>query len=487
MTRRATVVGSGPNGLTAAVALARAGYSVRVLEAAATLGGGIRTSELTLPGYRHDVGSAVHPAALSSPVLRAFGLRRRIEWVVPEASFAHPLDGGRAAIAWRDLARTQAGLGRDGRAWRALVGPLGRNLDALVEFTGSPLLRVPRRPLVTARFAARMLAAGARLGDGLRTEAGEALLAGVLAHANTRLPSLASAASGLFLAAHAHSADGWAFPVGGAQSIADALIDDLRDHGGVLEPDTPVDSLADLDIGDPAHGDVLLLDTSPRLLLTHPALPIGYARAIRRYRYGAAAAKVDFALDGPVPWTHPHVSAAPTVHLGGTAAEVAASENAVARGAVPERPYVLAVQPSVLDASRAPGNGAVLWAYMHVPAGSPFDPTAAVTAQIERFAPGFRDRILASRATTAVEQARLNPANIGGDILGGAFTLSQAVRRPVVSRAPWRTPLPGVYLASAATPPGPGVTGMPGWYAARQALADNAGVPVELDDLFGTD
>ncbi|WP_367948294.1 phytoene desaturase family protein [Microbacterium hominis] len=227
-----------------------------------------------------------------------------------------------------------------------------------------------------------------------------------------------------------------------------------------------------------------MLDTSPRLLLTHPALPAAYARAIRAYRYGPAAAKVDFALSGPVPWAHPDVARAPTVHLGGTRAEVEASENAVARGRVADAPYVLAVQPSMLDGTRAPGDAQVLWAYIHVPAGSTLDPTEPVLRQVERFAPGFRERVLASRAMTAAEREAFNPADIGGDILGGAFSLVQAVRRPVLSRTPWRTPLRGVYLASAATPPGPGVTGMPGWYAARQAIADTVGVEATLDDLF---
>lgn len=484
MAPRATVVGSGPNGLVAAVSLARAGYTVRVLEAAHTIGGGIRTAALTLPGYRHDVGSAVHPAALSSPFFRAFGLRRRIDWVVPEASFAHPLDGDRAAIAWRDLDRTVDGLGRDGRAWAAMIGALNDRLAQLVDFTGSQLLRMPRHPLVAARFGLDALAMGTHLGRAvLRTEAGAALLSGVLAHANTRLPSLASAASGLFLAAHTHTDDGWAFPVGGAQSIADVLTADLYAHGGTIETGVHVHGLGDLDVGDPQRGDILLLDTSPRLLLTHPDLPPRYARAVRDYRYGAAAAKVDFALDGPIPWRDPATALAPTVHLGGTRAEVEASENEVARGRVSARPYVLAVQPSALDATRAPAGHAVLWTYVHVPAGSTLDPTELVIAQVERFAPGFRERILATHVTSAVQQAAQNPSNIGGDILGGAFTMLQAVRRPVVSTTPWRTPLPGVYLASASTPPGPGVTGMPGWYAARQALAD-AGTPATLEDLF---
>lgn len=485
MARRATIVGSGPNGLAAAVSLARAGYSVRVLEAAPTIGGGLRTAELTLPGFRHDVGSAVHPAALSSPFFRAFGLRRRIDWIVPEIAYAHPLDGGRAAIARYDLERTARDLGRDERAWLAVVRPLSRHLEGVVDFTGSQLLRVPRHPITTMRFGLRALQLGSPLGRGtFATEEADALLTGVLAHANTALPSVGAAASGLFLAAHAHTGAGWAYPRRGAQSVADVLVADLRAHGGEVLPDHHVTSLADLDWGDPAAGDLLLLDTSPRLLLSHPGIPGAYARAVRRYRYGAAAAKVDFALDGPVPWAHPDVARSPTVHLGGTRAEIEASENAVARGAVSDRPYVLTVQPSVLDDTRAPRGRQVLWAYMHVPADSTLDPTELVTRQVERFAPGFRARILATAAMTAAERVAFNPSDIGGDILGGAFSFVQAIRRPIISPTPWRTPMRGVYLASASTPPGPGVTGMPGWYAARQALDDTAGERLEPTDLF---
>lgn len=487
MPLRATIVGSGPNGLTAAVALARAGYQVRVLEASSTIGGGVRTAELTLPGFRHDVGSAVHPAALSSPFFRAFGLRDRIEWITPEVSYAHPLDGGRAAIAWYDIERTARGLGRDERAWLAVLRPLSSHLSGVVDFTGSQLLRLPRHPITTMRYGLRALQLGSPIGPRtFATEEADALLTGVLAHANTPLPSLGAAASGLFLAAHAHTGDGWAYPRGGAQNIADALVADLRAHGGEVSTDAHITSLRDLDWGDPLAGDLLLLDTSPRLVLTHPDIPARYARAIRRYRYGAAAAKVDFALDGPIPWTHADVARSPTVHLGGTRAEVEASENAVARGTVTDRPYVLAVQPSVLDPTRAPAGKAVLWAYMHVPTDSPLDPTESVTRQVERFAPGFRDRILASHAMTAAERMAFNPSDIGGDILGGAFSLIQAVRRPIISTTPWRTPMRGVYLASAATPPGPGVTGMAGWYAARQALRDSAGLRLEPTDLFGS-
>ena len=484
MARRATVVGSGPNGLAAAVALARAGYQVRVVEAGPTVGGGVRTSDLTLPGFHHDVCSAVHPAALSSPFFRAFGLHR-IDWIVPEASFAHPLEDRPAAIAWRDLDRTVAGLDVDGARWRALVRPLNTHLDGVVDFTGHQLLRMPRHPVTAARFGARALQMGTRIGRGtFRDVAADALWAGVAAHANSPLPSVAASASALYLLAHAHST-GWAFPRGGAQSIADALADDLRANGGVIDVGHRVTDLSNLDWGDADAGDLLLLDTSPRLALTLPGVPSSYARAVRGYRYGPAAAKVDFALDGPVPWTDPDVLASPTVHLGGTRAEVEASENAVAAGTVSDRPYVLAVQPSILDDSRAPAGAHVLWAYLHVPAGSTLDPTELVTRQVERFAPGFRDRILASHAMNAAERQAYNPADVGGDILGGAFTFAQAVRRPVVSRTPWRTPMRGVYLASASTPPGPGVHGMPGWYAAQQALTDNAGVQPTLDDLFG--
>ncbi|MEU4016669.1 NAD(P)/FAD-dependent oxidoreductase [Microbacterium sp. NPDC028030] len=481
---RATIIGSGPNGLAAGVALARAGYEVRVLEAADTVGGGVRTAETTLSGFRHDVCSTVHPAALASPFFRAFGLAERLEWIIPEISYAHPLDAGRAAIAWRDIERTAAGLGADERTWLTLLRPLSGHIDGVTDFTGNQLLRVPADPVTAVRYALRMLDQGTPLAArSFRTVEAAALMSGVVAHANSPQPSLAGAAAGLLLAALGH-ADGWPLPRGGAQSIADALVADLEAHGGSVETGTAITDLGALDWGDPDRGDLLLLNTSPRLALTHPDIPAGYGRTLASYRYGAAAAKVDFALDGPIPWSNDDVRQAITVHLGGTRAEIWASENAVAAGRVSERPYVLAVQPSVVDASRAPEGKAVLWAYIHVPNGSDLDPTALITAQVERFAPGFRDLVLAHHAVPASSREAINPAEIGGDISGGVFDMRQALRRPALTPAPWRTPMRGVYLASAATPPGPAVSGMAGWHAARTALAD-AGEPATLDDLFG--
>lgn len=479
---RATIVGSGPNGLTAAVSLARAGYDVEVAEAAGTIGGGVRSEESTLPGFLHDVCSAIHPAAYSSPFFRAFGLDR-IDWIVPEAAYAHPLDGGRAAIAWHDLERTADALGPDARAWRALLRPLSTHIDGALDFTGGSLLRIPRNPITALRFGLRALEQGSPLAARtFRTEEAAALTAGVVAHANTALPSLTGAAAGLLLMAQAH-AGGWAYPRGGAQRIADALAGDVIARGGTIRTGERIADLSALDWGDPRRGDLLLLNTAPRLALTLRDVPAGYAKAIRGYRYGAAAAKVDFALDGPVPWTNPDIALAPTVHVGGRREEVWASENAVARGRLSENPYVLVAQPSILDPTRAPEGKQVLWSYIHAPADSDVDATEIVIRRIERYAPGFRDRILASHAVTPRERVHLNPSEIGGDILGGAFSMRQAVQRPVLSPSPWRTPMPGVYLSSAATPPGPGVNGMAGWHAARTALAD-AGHRVSLGDLF---
>ncbi|RLK46754.1 phytoene desaturase family protein [Microbacterium telephonicum] len=475
----AVVVGAGPNGLAAAVTLARAGLAVRVYEQAPHPGGGTATRELTGPGYRHDVCSAVHPLALESRFFREFGLAQRIDLHTPEVSFGHPLDGGRAAVAYRDLARTAAGLGRDGAAYRALVAPLAERSTRIARFTGSPLLRVPDDPVAALLFGLRAIEQGSPLwGARFAQDLAPALLTGVAAHTILPQPGLAAAGAGLALTAYAH-ARGWPIPIGGSQAIADAMVDDLRAHGGELITDHEVRSLDDL-----PTARAVLLDVTPRTLirLAGERMPARYRRALDRFRYGAGVAKVDFALTAPVPWEHAELRRAGVVHVGGTRAEIAAAENAVQRGGHPERPYVLVAQQSLFDPTRAPAGGQTLWTYTHVPAGSDVDRREAVIAQIERFAPGFRDVIVHTASVTASDVARQHPNYPGGDISAGAATFGQLLRRPVLSPDPWRTPISGLYLASASTPPGPGVHGLAGWYAALSALRHEFGTRA-LPDL----
>ncbi|GGI48054.1 phytoene dehydrogenase-like protein [Agromyces flavus] len=473
MTPDAVVVGSGPNGLAAAVTLARAGLRVQVFEAAPEPGGGSRTAELTLPGFHHDVCSAVHPMALASPFFRAFGLERRIDLRVPELSFGHPLDGGRAGLAWLDLDRTVDELGRDGRAYARLMRPLVAHDDEVTEFTGSTLVRVPRHPLVAARFGLKALEQGSPLWNArFRDDLAPAMLTGVAAHTIRPMPSLATGGAGLVLTMHAH-ARGWPIPVGGSGAIIGAMIDDLVAHGGEVVTDVAIDDLAAL----PAARAVVL-DVTPRALarIAGRRLPDRYRGALERFRYGNAAAKVDFALSGPAPWANAALAGAGTLHLGGTRAEIAAGEREVARGRHPKSPYVLVSQPSIVDPTRAPEGKHTLWTYTHVPAGSTVDPTEAVVRQVERFAPGFRDLILASSSRSAMQMQDDNRNYIAGDIAAGAATMLQLVRRPVISPDPWRTPLSGIYLASSSTPPGPGVHGLAGWRAARSALRHTFGL-----------
>ncbi|MFD1715924.1 phytoene desaturase family protein [Amnibacterium flavum] len=469
----AIVVGSGPNGLAAAVTLARAGLSVTVLERAETIGGGARTAELTLPGFRHDICSAVHPMAFASPFFSEFRLRERMEFVTPEISYAHPLDGGRAALAHRDIALTAEGLGRDGRAWQQMFGPLVADGRALAEVTGSALLRAVGHPVATLRLGLRALEQGGPLWN-LRWsgDAAPALLSGVMAHAVQPMPTLGSAAAGLALATHAHAA-GWPIPIGGSQSIIDTLAADLRAHGGTIETGIDVTDIRAL----PASR-LVLFDTSAAGMarIAGDRLPDAYRARLRRFRFGNAAAKVDFALSAPVPWTNPDLVRSGTLHIGGTRPEVARGERDVATGRIPRSPYVLASQPTTFDPSRAPAGRHVLWTYTHVPAGSTVDPTEAITRQIERFAPGFRDVILASASSSAEGLEVYNPNYVGGDIASGAGSFAQLLARPVLSPTPWRTPAKGVYLASASASPGPGVHGMAGWNAAVTALRDEFGV-----------
>ena len=459
--------------MAAAVTMARAGLAVRVYERNPTIGGGARSAELTLPGFVHDVCSAVHPLALASGFFRSFGLARRIELVTPELSYAHPLDGGRAGLAYRDIEATAELLGVDGAAWLALMGPLAAAADEVAQFAGSPLLRIPAHPLTATRFGLRSLEQGSPLWNlRFRGDVAPAMLTGVAAHSIRPMPSLSTAGAALSLGAYAHGR-GWPIPRGGSQAIIGALADDLRAHGGEIVTDAPVGDLDEL----PA-ARAMLLDVSPDSLiaLAGRRLPRRYIDALRRYRFGNAVAKVDYALSGPVPWTNAALSRAGTLHVGGTRAAIAASEKEVAAGRHPDDPYVLVSQPSPFDGSRAPAGQHVLWAYTHVPRDSTVDQTEAITRQIERFAPGFRDLIRATSSRTAVDLENHNPNYVGGDIAAGSASLLQLARRPTWSLNPWATPARGVYLCSSSTPPGPGVHGLAGWYAARRALATEFGI-----------
>lgn len=468
------IVGSGPNGLAAAVTLARAGLRVRVYERMSHAGGGASTAESVAPGFRHDTCSAVHPLAIASPFFRAFGLSRRIAFATPEISFAHPLPErwGGAGIAYRDLERTADALGRDGGAYRRLIGPLSDHAAEVARFTGSALLRVPPHPVVTARFGLRALAQGsAAWNAGFTGDVAPAMITGVAAHAIVRQPSPVAAAAGLALQTYAH-AGGWPIPLGGSQAISDALADDLRAHGGEIVTDHEITSLDEL------TAPAVVLDVTPRALirLAGSRMSARYRRRLERFRYGSGSAKVQFALSGPVPWADPRLADAGTVHLGGTRAQIAAAEGEVLAGRHPESPYVLISQPSRFDPSRAPAGAHALWTYTHVPTGSTLDRTEAVTRAIEAVAPGFRDVIIASRSWSAADLQSDNPNYIGGDIAAGAATLGQLLARPVLSLDPWRTPVAGVYLCGASTVPGPGVHGQSGWFAARSVLQHEFGI-----------
>jgi phytoene dehydrogenase-like protein len=472
------VVGSGPNGMAAAVTMARAGLSVQVVERAATLGGGSRTEERTLPGFRHDVCSAVHPMALASGFFRRFQLERRIELVNPAISFGHPLDDGRAGIAWHDIRRTADGLGVDGPAWLSLFGPLVDRWNEVSQFAHSEIVQVPRHPIATAMLGLRILEQGGPAWNlRFREDAAPAMLSGLFAHTIRSMPSLSTAAAGMVLGVHAH-ARGWPIPIGGSQAIIDAMADDLRAHGGEVVTGAEVTSLGEL-----PSARAVIFNTTPRALsrIAGDALPSRYRARLERFRYGNAAAKVDFALSDPVPWTNEHLRHAGTVHVGGTRAEIARGEHEITEGRHPASPYVLVAQPGVVDPSRAPAGKHTLWSYTHVPAGSTEDPTEAITAQLERFAPGFRDTILASSSQTAVEMGAYNPNYVDGDIASGEASLQQLISRPTLSSDPWSTPNRGLYLASASTAPGPGVHGLGGYYAARSALRREFGITDFVD------
>lgn len=469
----AAVVGSGPNGLAAAVVMARAGLDVELFEAKSTIGGGTRTEESILPGHWHDVCSAVHPMALASPFFREFGIEQRLEWFVPEISFGQPLDGGRAGLAYRDLDRTVAALGVDGPAYRRLLAPMVRHTEAVLEMALNPVLRIPSSvsgPLSLGLAALRQ--GGPWWNAGFREDVAPALLTGAAAHPVGPMPSLASSAAGMVLAHLGHTV-GWPLPRGGSAQIADAMLTDFQAHGGKLNTGSTISSLDQLN-----GARAVLLDTSPTALLEIAGhrLDDRYTAALQRYKYNNAACKVDFILSDPVPWAHSELAKAGTAHVAGTRAEMANAEAEVARGMHPERPYVLLAQPTQFDPSRAPAGKHVLWTYCHVPAGSEKDMTEAVTRQIERFAPGFRGTILHSKATTATQLAQYNANYIGGDFGSGTTNLRQLLARPVFGDKPWKTPASGVYLCSSATAPGPGVHGMGGMHAATLALKEIFGL-----------
>ncbi|WP_028477288.1 NAD(P)/FAD-dependent oxidoreductase [Nocardia sp. CNY236] len=481
------VVGSGPNGLAAAVIMARAGLGVEVYEAEATAGGGARTAESTIPGYRHDVCAGAHPMALASPVFRAFDLTAHgVELLAPEISYAHPLDGGVAALAWRDLDRTVEGLGRDGRAWRAMFEPLVRHWPDVVDIAMSDLRRVPSGPTTAIRFGLRVLEQGSPLwGVRFREQLAPALLTGVAAHAIVRPRAITAAGAAMLLGTLAHTG-GWVIPRGGSQVIPDALIAELERLGGRVHTGCRVDSLDEFV---PTRSDTpcaVLLDLAPAELLriAEYRLPVRYADRLRRFRYGGAACKVDFALSGPVPWRAQGCAAAGTLHLIGTRTEAMVAERVVAVGRHAERPYVLAIQPGVVDPTRAPAGGHTFYTYAHVPNGSARDVSAEVITQIERFAPGFADLIVAVNVRTAAEMSTHNANHVGGDISAGAMNLRQFAFRPVARWNPYATPIPGVYLCSSATPPGPGVHGMNGLYAAGHALRDRFAIDIDPLELL---
>ncbi len=466
----ATVVGSGPNGLAAAIRLAQRGWEVTVYEGRPGAGGGVRTEALTLPGFHHDVCSAIHPLGHDSPFFRTLGLERYgLQWVYPPAAIAHPLDDGTAVLLSGSVEETASGLGPDEAAYRRIVGFLVRHWPALSAAFLGPLRIPPPHPLLLGAFGSLALWPAAWLARlGMRSPRTRALFAGAAAHSMLPLDSLFTSAFGLVMGVSGHTS-GWPFPQGGAASLTRALVRCLEAMGGRVVTDTMVTSLDEL-----PSSHAVLFDTSPAGLLSiaGSALPQGYRARLQRFRYGMAPFKIDYALDGPIPWAAADCARAATVHLGGTLEEMVASEREAAAGGLSDRPFCIVAQHTLFDPSRAPAGRHTAWVYCHVANGSTLDAQGAIEAQLERFAPGFRDRVLASRVMTPQQFAVYNPNYVGGDINGGSADWTQLFARPVRVRRPYSTPVRGVYLCSASTPPGGGVHGMCGYWAAQQVLAD---------------
>ena len=467
--KRAYVIGSGPNGLAAAIVLAQAGLSVDVFEAEAEPGGATRTLPLTLPGFLHDFGSAVHPLAVGSPFFRTLPLANYgLEWIHGEASLAHPLDDGTAVMLERDIGDTERKLGADGKAWRALLQPLIEDWEQFSEDTLGPPLRIPHHPFRMARFGLAALQPAQKLADShFKGPRARALFAGLAAHSFLSFDRPLSSAAALLLGAAAHAV-GWPIPRGGASAISHALVSHLQSLHGTLHTSRRIDadSLRKMD-GD---NTLTFFDTDPGQLLAAAGdrLAPGFRRTLGRFQHAPGAFKVDFALSEPVPWRAAECLRAITVHLGGTFEQIAAAESAVTRGHHAEQPFVLVAQPTLFDRTRAPHGKHVLWAYCHVPNGSHVDMTSRIEAQIERFAPGFRDCILARRVSSPAALEAMDANLVGGDINGGAFTVRQFLFRPTAIN--YATSNPNLYLCSASTPPGGGVHGMCGFHAANLAL-----------------
>lgn len=469
----AVVVGAGPNGLAAAIELARNGIQVLVLEAASTVGGAARTEERTLPGFRHDVGSAVYPLGAGSPFFSSLPLEEHgLEWVHPDLPLAHPLDEGRAAFLGHGLAETGDRLGPDAGPYRRLVEPFCRMWPTFADHVLDAPTRLPRDPALMARFGMRALRSTTSLARPFRTAEGRALLAGNAAHSGLPLERPLSGAVGITLMAAGHAV-GWPFPRGGAGRLTDALASLLRSVGGSIETGRAVRSLTELP---PTRATLLALTHRQVSEIAGDQLPPTYRTFLREWEYGPGAFKVDWALDGPIPWTNPEVARAGTVHLGGALEEIAIAERAPWEGRVADRPFVLLAQPTLFDPTRAPEGKHVAWGYCHVPNGWEGDATEAIEAQVERFAPGFRERILARSALGPGELEAWNPNLVGGDVNGGALTPVQTLGPVRHAFRPWSTPVKDLYVCSASRPPGGGVHGMVGYRAAREALKRTFGV-----------
>jgi len=462
----AVVVGSGPNGLAAAVVLARAGIDVTVLEAEDEIGGGTRSAELNVPGVLHDICSATHPTGVASPFFRSLGLEKHgLEWLWPEVDAVHPLDGGRAGVLFRDLDRTVDGLGEDGRAWRKLYAPLAAHADELIAEIFGPIIHVPRHPILLARFGLRALQPASWIARRWTTDEARGLFAGMAAHAIHPLQRPTTGGLGLMFGMTSH-AYGWPVAKGGSRAIAAALAADVVEHGGRIETGHRVTEAPE--------ADIVIFDTSPSTVLdvVGDRLPSRVRRPLRKWRTGPGIFKVDFAVDGGVPWTNEWARQAGTVHLAGTFEQLNAAEKEVNAGRMPDRPFVLLCQQYLADPSRSAGDVHPVWAYAHVPTGYAGDATEAIIRQIERFAPGFRDRIVARTVTTTAQVEEHNANYVGGDIAGGANDPWQLVMRPRMSPNPYSLGVKGLYICSASTPPGGGVHGMGGFHAATRAVAE---------------